>query len=895
MDEATDPAHLLQNQGDHVVHNNHQDISTERREVELLEAVQDGRWERVTQIVQEGVSLQCRDTVVEEAVKRGQWGCVLVLAQLGICPGQSQLVVKEAVSQNQWENVPKLVKSCNRPELTDLALREAVNRSQWNCVRHLVNLGLLTKDQRDFVSQEAVPLGHIDCSVDLLRQGVSPGHAQWILSVVFRRTVDRMRQGLRLSEDDSKRVFRTAVRLRQWGAFKLVLQYQRPSDQTVREAMAVAVITLDHDFVQTLIRSTRNGLRVFKHLCLKEQWSTPIASLLCVNLCPQERDLAFLVAATQGLWTYALELYEDESVSKNSRRFALRRATRRGIWHLVVRMASKGVTEQNERRRAFLGVVRQGEWSWALKLLDAGVNVKKRDVRFTVQTCLCLKLWQGVVEVCLRFDALAIGKRLVRRVLQTAIRNRQLDDFVRLWNALQMTHWSDVVQSLIRRAFESRRCKFVETLCQSDELLNDLYIVNVAIEEAIAARKWNFIRNVVGDGAVSITDGQFLLILENIVSSRTSWKLVVPILEETCKNDDFDVLELLHEPPDTFDGSALAEWCAKRSFTNVSLFLRLLSKQLSGFDAELENHAETICLNFKEAAFHIAAEIGEWDLAVNFLKHLELEKYVESVLDSIWDDPIALFTLIETCRRKGLRKWAVYLGIAFHTWDIVEAEMETCSDQDLIDHTIQEAAAAGIWDLVTNIFDKCSGRDDILAEIFESAVEYGNVRYATLLLERVDFSSIFLSKSPLSSAVGSFSNREKMTRLCISAGFSPHQRLLQGSPNSPMRRALRDAKLRLVRLLHMSGSCPNSELHRLRNDQGIRAQLQQQGRQRILQYLDNAAANPASLQHLCRLTVARLVGYRRGRRERVRSLPVPEHLRDYIMFSEYSDIPSGGS
>nr|KAG5690187.1 hypothetical protein BaRGS_016578 [Batillaria attramentaria] len=75
-----------------------------------------------------------------------------------------------------------------------------------------------------------------------------------------------------------------------------------------------------------------------------------------------------------------------------------------------------------------------------------------------------------------------------------------------------------------------------------------------------------------------------------------------------------------------------------------------------------------------------------------------------------------------------------------------------------------------------------------------------------------------------------------------------------------MRRALRDAKLRLVRLLHMSGSCPNSELHRLRNDQGIRAQLQQQGRQRILQYLDNAAANPASLQHLCRLTVARLVG-----------------------------------
>ncbi|KAK7474519.1 hypothetical protein BaRGS_00034273 [Batillaria attramentaria] len=694
MEEATDPAHLLQNQGDHVVHNNHQDNSVQRREAELLEAVQDGRWERVTQIVQEGVSPQCRDTVLNEAVKRGQWRCVLVLAQLGISSDQSQLVVKEALAQFQWENVPKLVKSCNRPELTDLALREAVNRCQWSCVRHLLKLELLTNDQRDFLCNEAISLGHFDCAVELLRQGVNSVNSQWIVFEVFIKKkwqliVEMVRQGRCLSKEESKDVFSAALAFRQWEAFKEVLQYQRASDQTVREAMAVAVNGRHHDFLHTLIRSTRNGLRVFKHLCLKEHWSMVDASLLCLYLYLQEGDLALLVAATHDLWTSTLQLYEEEFVSKNSRRFALRRATRRGIWHLVVQMASKDVTEQSERRRAFLGVVRQGEWSWALKLLDAGVNVKKRDVRFTVKTCLCLKLWQGVVEVCLRFDALAIGKRLVRRVLQTAIRNRQLDDFVRLWNALQMTHWSDVVQSLIRRAFESRRCKFVEALCRSHASLNDLYIVNVAIEQAIEARKWNFIKNIIFDGAVCISVGQFLQILENIFDSLTSRKRAAPILEETCKNDQFDVSELLHEAPDTFEGSALAEWCAERSYTNVSLFLRLLSKELSVAYAELENHAETICSGFKQAAYHIAANLRQWDMAANFLKFLEPGTYFDDVLDAFLGHPDDLVTL---CEEKGLRNWVVYLEVYLGGWVTVASIMETCSDQDLIDYTIREAA-----------------------------------------------------------------------------------------------------------------------------------------------------------------------------------------------------------
>ncbi|KAK7474517.1 hypothetical protein BaRGS_00034271, partial [Batillaria attramentaria] len=222
-------------------------------------------------------------------------------------------------------------------------------------------------------------------------------------------------------------------------------------------------------------------------------------------------------------------------------------------------MASKDVTEQSERRRAFLDVVMQGEWSWALKLLDAGVNVKKRDVRFTVKTCFCLNLWHGVVEVCLRFDRNTIGKRLVRRVLQTAIRNREVDNFVKLWNALRVIYWSDVVQSLIQRAFESRRYKFVQKLCQCDELLCSFEIADVAIQEAANAKKWNFIRSIIDSGAGCISVDQFVQILQTIVNAPTSWKRAVPLLDQAYKDDELYASELLDEAPDSLDGSALAD------------------------------------------------------------------------------------------------------------------------------------------------------------------------------------------------------------------------------------------------------------------------------------------------------------------------------------------------
>nr|KAG5705964.1 hypothetical protein BaRGS_010854 [Batillaria attramentaria] len=56
--------------------------------------------------------------------------------------------------------------------------------------------------------------------------------------------------------------------------------------------------------------------------------------------------------------------------------------------------------------------------------------------------------------------------------------------------------------------------------------------------------------------------------------------------------------------------------------------------------------------------------------------------------------------------------------------------------------------------------------------------------------------------------------------------------------------------LPLVRLLHESGSSSNRELYLLKKDSSIRTQLESQRRQDIVHYVDHAATNPPSLQHL---------------------------------------------
>ncbi|KAK7469868.1 hypothetical protein BaRGS_00036088 [Batillaria attramentaria] len=216
--------------------------------------------------------------------------------------------------------------------------------------------------------------------------------------------------------------------------------------------------------------------------------------------------------------------------------------------------------------------------------------------------------------------------------------------------------------------------------------------------------------------------------------------------------------------------------------------------------------------------------------------------------------------------------------------------MDRCQDQILLCKTARDAAIHRKWKLVKSLLVKCSKGTGgtFFSDILKSAIGNGESECVQLVLEKTDPTSAYSgSRTILFDAVTSSEDREGMLRLCVRSGVSTLQRSLETGHYSPMKRALQNGQLPLVRLLHESGSSSNHELFLLKNDASIRTQLERQRRQDIVQYVDQAASNPASLQHLCRLIISHLAGCRPGRRDRVASLPVPWCVQEFLSFADF--------
>lgn len=180
------------------------------------------------------------------------------------------------------------------------------------------------------------------------------------------------------------------------------------------------------------------------------------------------------------------------------------------------------------------------------------------------------------------------------------------------------------------------------------------------------------------------------------------------------------------------------------------------------------------------------------------------------------------------------------------------------------------------------------------------AMDYGESEIASPLLHKVDLchATQLFGNSLLQKAVRSACNREEMVRLCIRSGISTREFCNEScSGNSlpvvvsvgldrPLKEATYNGQLSLVKLLYQSGATSNEELYRLKTDGSLKTRLETQGRGDIVQYLEQAASSPRSLQDLCRLRVSHLIGCRPGRAQRIQSLPLTLIVRDLVSFND---------
>lgn len=284
----------------------------------------------------------------------------------------------------------------------------------------------------------------------------------------------------------------------------------------------------------------------------------------------------------------------------------------------------------------------------------------------------------------------------------------------------------------------------------------------------------------------------------------------------------------------------------------------------------------------------------EWEAAALLLKHLPSKCLHYNVFEYIAERDFS--PLFEILSRNGLHDWIIEIALTTSRLDVVEKEIDDNHNLEISEGLIERIAECDGWDLVCKLLDKYSGSECDFSRILAWAVGVGEIKCVEKLLQTRDPLTVtFDDESLLQMAVLSNDNREEMVRLCITSGVSTHQPCNDDSSSmshaswsirSPMRIALHSGQITIIKLLHESGSCSNRELYHLKTDPELRSRLENQGRGDIVLYLDTVAATPRTLHNLCRLTVSHIIGCSPGRNERIKSLPVPEVVKNSILFKD---------
>lgn len=670
---------------------------------------------------------------------------------------------------------------------------------------------------------------------------------------------------------------------------------------------------------------TNEDRRIFKHLCLEQKWTRDVALFVFTHLHAQgQEDLAFYVAFTQGLWDVVAETFGDTAIKKSLRRCALTRAMRQGAWDYVMQMVcgsvngdthkkdqchvrhgvagpKHGVTSQHDSvavqsdlRLVFLEAVRQAEWRWAMQLCSQGFSPKYSDIKVALNACIILNHWKHIGQICQFSKSTRHTTRLFKLAIQAVIRHEETETFLQLCDEAKGMCNQKLLKLFLKEAIVADRCDFVIAACQrhqgQEHLHCQSHLQSLAAEMAIELEHWSVVREIVkrlGFGTW-FSVYHFVECVGKIFHQHDTWQTCAGFLDAWCQIGDFVLDDILGEARDKLNACyflCFADWCSEESFYNLALLLSLVSQHWPSVTSIILKHGDTICKEFLSRVVRLAMEMGAWDSTVAILTHLELEDIDEYFLSEFGDPK-----LIEKCRERGLTNWVVHLAMCTDRWSLVDMVMKTCADTTLIDHTVRHAIKAfePEWQLIESLLKRCSEDECLLMNVLRSAVDHGNSNCVRILLQRVNpFSgNQHQYQNILYEAVGSCCKPEKVVKLCIQSGLSAFQSSLEYTMFSPIKRALQTRQYPLVCLLYESGSCSNRELNLLRKDVDLRHHLERQNQDEMLQYVDDCASHPRSLQNLCRLTVSRLLGCHPGRRDRITSLGLPLIIQDYLCFED---------
>ena len=699
------------------------------------------------------------------------------------------------------------------------------------------------------------------------------------------------------------------------------------------------------DFVPKLYEhvsvTQRSRRQAFRRAIRAGAWDAVTQMAACSVTCRRDRREAFLAAVRQGQFTRAVQLYCGQDVGVTDvrdLRFAIKTCFATGQCESAAEFLHCCRSDE-ERYKVLKIILKEAIHAGNVVLLRNSplanrLYLEESSVVETADGAVCLDVkveenpllsthssllrieenhlvnvvvtvipaaadsmsTDDTMDLLRSMDDTDGHQRLLRYLLRQAVSGNNAECFKSL--CLQSTRWEETAQYAFKRAFEGGRPHLVTHVLAAEfchSFRHDC-LLSMAVKLAVRAGKRGFIEDTVDVHKLCFPWLKHFVVKTDLLKGSKNRPFLIPIVEQFIKSDDstgdlayIAEIEIGNRFNSSRKAKRLAKWCEENSFPHFALYLSVATGDWLTVKRITDSMKNPMCFSLYDMVLEKSLADGAWNVAAACLKHAPKDGDDDVIGRFHW--MMDLTSLIKQCREDGMKDWVVKLAVWTGEWEIVETEMESCDDQSVLNFTLKEAAESNQWHIVKTLLTRCSGSEPCLRDVLTSAIVTGECAVVKTLLNMINpLSDGFgYRRSILCTAVQSYENREEMVLLCIKAGVSTHQQA-DDSFMSPMENALNwlysPPPLSTIKALFESGACSYNELRRLMNNTYIKMRLETRIQTKILQFMEEAARTPRSLQNLCRLSVSHLIGCWPGRENRILSLPVPQCVKDFLMFAD---------
>ncbi|XP_070205083.1 uncharacterized protein [Littorina saxatilis] len=353
--------------------------------------------------------------------------------------------------------------------------------------------------------------------------------------------------------------------------------------------------------------------------------------------------------------------------------------------------------------------------------------------------------------------------------------------------------------------------------------------------------------------------------------------------------------------------ASLAQWCLAESQSNLAVLFGFVLADWQLVGAALSQPSLDLHESFLIGAVGQAITESAFSTGVTLMKLFPLTR------EKIYRFQFCRHKIkvAELCEAEGLHDWALVLSADHMTASSIRDKLQACQSQEALTCLLQDAADRGKWDIAKELLVRHYDDHEVLENVLLTAAHHGKSEVLELVIDRVDARLVGEDdgesgcRSLLYWAADYRNNQTslELARICITSGLSTFQRdevyekhSRKGHHNCPLHRGIERHNLPVVRLILKSGALTNRRLYEERLDGDMDRILRNPFRSNTwktaYRMITAAAANPCRLEHLARLVVSHAISCRSGRQERIEALPVPERIKDLIKFKDVLSLSS---